>query len=75
MKKPSILKVRKILYVIAALPVQAPNQVRNNHQPQSSKGARPHRAAGSARGGRRGDRVKRREFITLLGGGQQRGKA
>ena len=30
--------------------------------------ARPHRAAVAARARRRGDRVKRREFITLLGG-------
>src|SRR5262249_49581256 len=32
------------------------------------QGARPHRAANAARPRRRGDRVKRREFITLLGG-------
>jgi putative ABC transport system substrate-binding protein len=31
-------------------------------------GARPHSAADAARARRRGDRVKRREFITLLGG-------
>ena len=30
--------------------------------------ARPHRAADAARPRRRGDRMKRREFITLLGG-------
>jgi hypothetical protein len=31
-------------------------------------GARPHSAADAARARRRGDRVKRREFITVLGG-------
>src|SRR2546430_2925029 len=31
-------------------------------------GARPHSAADAARSRRRGDRVRRREFITLLGG-------
>src|SRR5262249_33253102 len=37
-------------------------------QPQNREGARPRRAADAARPRRRGDRVKRREFITLLGG-------
>src|SRR5262249_16999490 len=44
------------------------DQVRNDRQPQNGEGARPDRAARPARGRRRGDRVKRREFITLLGG-------
>jgi ABC-type uncharacterized transport system substrate-binding protein len=39
------------------------------HQPQDRQGARYHRAAGAARAGRRGHRVmRRRDFITLLGG-------
>src|SRR5262249_32975380 len=36
--------------------------------PQDREGARPRRAADAARPRRRGDRMKRREFITLLGG-------
>src|SRR5262249_14453672 len=44
------------------------DQVRPRHQPQDSKGARPNGPADAARPRRRGDRVKRREFITLLGG-------
>ena len=43
-------------------------KVRARHQPQDRKGARPHGAADAARPCRRGDRVRRREFITLLGG-------
>src|SRR6516164_3144274 len=35
---------------------------------QDGKGPRPRRAADAARPRRRGDRVRRREFITLLGG-------
>ena len=35
---------------------------------QDRQDARPHRAADAARPRRRGDRMKRREFITLLGG-------
>ena len=50
------------------LPVQAADQVRAGHQPQDRQGARPRRAAHAARPRRRGDRMKRREFITLLGG-------
>src|SRR5262249_11746618 len=42
-------------------------QVRVGDQPQGRKGARPHSATVTARPRRRGDRVKRREFITLIG--------
>ena len=52
----------------ADLPVHAADQVRAGHQPQDRQGARPRRAADAARPRRRGDRMKRREFITLLGG-------
>src|SRR5262249_40854778 len=43
-------------------------QVRAGNQPQDRQGARPHHFADAARPRRRGDRVKRREFITLVGG-------
>src|SRR5262249_28046050 len=43
-------------------------QVRAGHQPQDRQGARPRHTHDGARPRRRGDRVKRREFITLLGG-------
>ena len=46
----------------------AADQVRTGDQPQDREGARPYRAAGAAGDRRRGDRVIRREFITLLGG-------
>ena len=52
----------------ADLPVQAPTKYETGGQPQDRQGARPHRAAVRARPRRRGDRMKRREFITLLGG-------
>ena len=52
----------------ADLPVQAPTKYELVDQPQDRQGARPHRAADAARPRRRGDRMKRREFITLLGG-------
>src|SRR5262245_13882120 len=40
-----------------------------DHQPQDCQGARPRSASDAARPGRRGDRmIRRREFITLLGG-------
>ena len=53
----------------ADLPVQLADQVRTRHQPQDRQGARPRSAADAARPRRRGDRMmKRREFITLLGG-------
>ena len=44
------------------------DQVRTGDQPQDRQGARPRRAADAARPRRRGDRMRRREFITLLGG-------
>ena len=44
------------------------DQVRAGDQPQDREGARHRRAAVAARPRRRGDRMKRREFITLLGG-------
>src|SRR5262249_10109950 len=40
----------------------------NGHQPQDCENARPYRAALITRPRRRGDRVKRREFIAGLGG-------
>src|SRR5262249_3156711 len=44
------------------------DQVRTCGEPQDCQGARPHCAAHAARHRRRGDRVRRREFITVLGG-------
>ena len=44
------------------------NQVRACNQPQDRQGARTDGTAGHARGRRRGDRMKRHAFITLLGG-------
>jgi hypothetical protein len=38
------------------------------HQRPDRQDARPRRAANAARARRRGDRMKRRDFITLLGG-------
>ena len=46
----------------------AGHESRADHQPQDRQGARPHRPDHAARPRRRGDRMKRREFITLLGG-------
>jgi putative ABC transport system substrate-binding protein len=43
------------------------DQVRAGHQPQDCQGTRPRHASPGARARRRGDRVIRREFITLLG--------
>ena len=51
------------------------DQIRAGDQPQDRQGARPHRAADAARARRRGDRMKRREFITLLGGAARRGRS
>src|SRR5262245_30973963 len=49
----------------------AADQIRVGHQPQDRQSARPHGAADYADDRRRGDRMstrlKRREFITLLG--------
>src|SRR5262249_23084627 len=47
--------------------ISAANDVPTCHQPQSRQGARPHGARYAPRSRRRGDRVKRRDFITLLG--------
>src|SRR5262249_28682914 len=44
------------------------DKVRAGSQPQDRQSARPRNSADRARPRRRGDRVKRREFITLLGG-------
>ena len=49
----------------ADLPVDAVDQIRVRHQSQDRQDTRPHRPAVAARPRRRGDRVKRREFITL----------
>src|SRR5262249_39965943 len=46
----------------------ATNQVRIGNQSQGRKGAGSRRAANAARHRRRGYRVRRRDFITLLGG-------
>src|SRR5262249_7477271 len=47
---------------------RAVKQVRAGHQRPDRQDARPYRAADTARPRRRGDRVNRREFITVLGG-------
>src|SRR5262245_32008177 len=47
---------------------RAVGQVRTRHQRLDRPDARHHRAGQAARGCRRGDRVIRRDFITLLGG-------
>ena len=47
---------------------RAANEVRVRHQSQDRQGARPRHAADAGRARRRGDRMRRREFITLLGG-------
>src|SRR5262249_56375111 len=44
------------------------HEVRAGHQRPDRQDARPHRARQAAGGRRRGDRMKRREFIALLGG-------
>src|SRR5262249_50683152 len=46
----------------------AADQDRARHQPQDGPSAGSRCTAGGARARRRGDRVKRRDFITLLGG-------
>ena len=52
----------------AELPVVQPSQIRAGHQPGHRQGARPRNAADAARSRRRGDRMRRREIIRLLGG-------
>jgi ABC transporter substrate binding protein len=49
---------------------RAANKIRPRHKPQDREGARSRSASNAARPRRRGDRmsIKRREFITLLGG-------
>src|SRR5439155_1559085 len=44
------------------------DQVRTGGEPQDRQGTRPRRAADAAATRRRGDRMKRREFIVTLGG-------
>src|SRR5262249_14130119 len=44
------------------------DQVSVRHQPQDGKSARPDRTADTARTRRRGDRMRRREFIAGFGG-------
>src|SRR4029450_12838561 len=46
----------------------AVDQIRVRHQPANGQGTRPRSAADAHRPRRRGDRMKRREFITLIGG-------
>src|SRR5262249_12875155 len=46
----------------------ATDHVRTGDQPQNRQGFGPHRARQAARARRRGDRMKRRAFIRLLGG-------
>ena len=46
----------------------ASHEGRAGHQPQNRQGARPHGPRQASRACRRGDRVKRRKFISLLGG-------
>ena len=52
----------------ADIPVEQPTKYRASNQPQDREGARPRHTADPARPRRRGDRMRRREFITLLGG-------
>src|SRR5262249_55919534 len=46
----------------------AVHEVRARHQSQHRQSARPRHSFSPTTAGRRGDRVRRREFITLLGG-------
>src|SRR5262249_59404345 len=49
-------------------PRRTADQIRSGYQPDHGQGARSRRAADLALARRRGDRMKRRAFITLLGG-------
>ena len=51
------------------------DQIRNRHQSQDRQGTRPRRAIHSARARRRGDRMIRREFITLSAARRRRGRS
>ena len=62
-----------VLALVCADPPRRPagagaDEVRADHQSQDSQGAWPPNSVDPARPRRRGDRMKRREFITLLGG-------
>src|SRR5262249_39733850 len=46
----------------------AANDLRTSHQFENRQGARPRNTGHAARPRRRGDRMKRRDFISLLGG-------
>ena len=59
----------------ADLPVMQSDQVRVRDQPQDRQGARPRSAADTARSRRRGDRMRRREFITLSAARRRRGRS
>src|SRR5262249_19508735 len=53
----------------ADLPGAGADEIRVRHQPEDREGARPRSAGETAHGRRRGDRmIRRREFMTLLGG-------
>src|SRR5262249_61264611 len=49
-------------------PGPVPHQIHAGRQPQDRQSAWPDRAGQAARARERGDRVKRRTFITILGG-------
>src|SRR5262252_8296856 len=51
----------------AELPVLQSNKFDSRHQPHDRQGARPHHSSRRARHSRRGDRMRRREFVTLTG--------
>jgi hypothetical protein len=50
------------------MPIERSSRFEARHQSQDRDGPRPRRAADAARPRRRGDRGKRCDFITLLGG-------